>query len=79
VKRIGAKQAKQREPGQMMLFSYGSRAISTLRKLPTSRPSTKTHPTQKTIGRCDHQSMNIRSVLFSREAETSVPHAFRMR
>ena|ERR1700722_207731 len=40
--RIGWKQVPQRELGQSRLFSSGSRAMATLRKLPTHAPTTNT-------------------------------------
>ena len=55
--RMGWRHEKQREPGQMMLFSNGSRATSTFRNDPTIRPkrTTKTH--QKMVVLLSQSSM----------------------
>ena len=56
--RIGVRQAGHREPGETMLSSFGSRWITTLRKLPTMRPkaaaqtetvSTRSFPGQEAL------------------------------
>src|SRR4051794_6251455 len=47
-RRMGCQHLGQVDPGQRMLFSNGSRATQTLRKLPNAAPTRKTKTNQNT-------------------------------